>query len=145
MEHMTANFVSMVEQDKFVYMYKADFTQLKSEVHMLQKSDFAALKADNERLTQDMDKLKEKMREELNKLQAGVRLDLSLEKGRVRDEAQQHELKIQEVDNRINTEILVMQSNMHSLKWDIIKYIIGAFISAGALLITYIRLMVSKT
>jgi hypothetical protein len=134
MEHMTANFVSMVEQDKFVYMYKADFTQLKSEVHMLQKSDFAALKADNERLTQDMDKL-----------QAGVRLDLSLEKGRVRDEAQQHELKIQEVDNRINTEILVMQSNMHSLKWDIIKYIIGAFISAGALLITYIRLMVSKT
>jgi hypothetical protein len=134
-----------MEQDKHVHMYRADFAQLKSEVHMLEKNDFAALKADNERLTQDLDKMKEKMREELNKLQAGVRLDLSLEKGRVRDEAQQHELKIQEVDNRIKTEVLTMRSTIHSLKWDIIKYIIGAFISAGALLITYVRLMVSTT
>ena len=139
------HYVPRTEQDKHVNMYRADFAQLKSEVHMLEKNDFAALKADNERLTQDLDKMKEKMREELNKLQAGVRLDLSLEKGRVRDEAQQHEMKIQEVDNRIKTEVLTMRSNIHSLKWDIIKYIIGAFLSVGALLITYVRLLASTT
>jgi Skp family chaperone for outer membrane proteins len=142
---METHFVPLSDYDKHVHMYKTDFSQLKNEVHMLEKNDFASLKADNERLTQDVEKLKEKMREELNKLQAGVRLDLSLEKGRVRDEAQQHDLKIREVDNRIKTEVLMIKSSMYSLKWDIIKYIIGAFISAGALLITYIRLMVNKT
>lgn len=40
------------------------------------------LKAENERLLGDIEKLKQKLREEISRTQAGVRLDLNLEKVR---------------------------------------------------------------
>lgn len=38
------------------------------------------LKAENERLLGDIERLKQKLREEITRTQAGVRLDLNLEK-----------------------------------------------------------------
>lgn len=40
------------------------------------------LKAENERLLGDIERLKQKLREEITRTQAGVRLDLNLEKVR---------------------------------------------------------------
>lgn len=42
------------------------------------------LKAENERLLGDIERLKQKLREEISRTQAGVRLDLNLEKVRSR-------------------------------------------------------------
>ena len=42
------------------------------------------LKAENERLLGDIERLKQKLREEISRTQAGVRLDLNLEKVRPR-------------------------------------------------------------
>lgn len=58
-----------------------DFAQLKSEVQLLEKNDVALMKADNDRLVTDVEKLKARLREEITRTQAGVRLDLNLEKG----------------------------------------------------------------
>lgn len=41
------------------------------------------LKAENERLLGDIEKLKQRLREEISRTQAGVRLDLNLEKVRL--------------------------------------------------------------
>ena len=58
-----------------------DFAQLKSELQMMERNDLAAMKAENDRLMSDIDKLKQRLREEISRTQAGVRLDLNLEKG----------------------------------------------------------------
>lgn len=39
------------------------------------------MKAENDRLSADLEKLKARLREEITRTQAGVRLDLNLEKG----------------------------------------------------------------
>ena len=48
---------------------------------MMEKNDLAMMKAENDRLAGDVEKLKQRLREEITRTQAGVRLDLNLEKG----------------------------------------------------------------
>lgn len=71
----------------------------------MEKNDLAMLRAENDRLQADMEKLKQRLREEITRTQVGVRLDLNLEKGRMREESSGQELKIKEVDTRIEQEI----------------------------------------
>jgi len=52
----------------------------------MEKNDLEMLKAENDRLMAELKKLKQRLREEITRTQAGVRLDLNLEKGRLRDE-----------------------------------------------------------
>ena len=47
----------------------------------MEKNDLAMMKAENDRLAADVEKLKQRLREEITRTQAGVRLDLNLEKG----------------------------------------------------------------
>lgn len=48
----------------------------------MEKNDLAMMKAENDRLLTDLEKLKQRLREEISRTQAGVRLDLNLEKGK---------------------------------------------------------------
>lgn len=93
---MTANLVTRAEQEKHQYTQKVDFAKLKSEITLLEKQDFSLLKAENERLLSEVERLKQRLREEVTRSQAGVRLDLNLEKGRIRDELAAREVKIKE-------------------------------------------------
>ena len=81
---------------------------------LVEKQDYALLKSENERLLSDVEKLKQRLREEVSKTSAGVRLDLNLEKGRVRDELGQRELKIREVDTKLESEISAMKGMSES-------------------------------
>jgi len=47
----------------------------------MERNDLATLKAENDRLMADLEKLKQRLREEITRTHAGVRLDLNLEKG----------------------------------------------------------------
>lgn len=75
------------------------------------------LKAENERLLGDIERLKRKLREEITRTQAGVRLDLNLEKGRIRDEMSLREVKLTEVDTRIENEIGLLRTNVEAIKF----------------------------
>lgn len=74
------------------------------------------LKAENDRLVTDIEKLKQRLREEITRTQAGVRLDLNLEKGRMREQSSGQELKIKEVDTRIEQEIANLRTAIQSSK-----------------------------
>jgi hypothetical protein len=83
------------------YAQNVDFTQLKSELKLLEKQDVQLMRNENDRLLSEVEKLKNALREQITRTQAGVRLDLNLEKGRIRDEASVHELKIKEVSSSL--------------------------------------------
>lgn len=63
------------------------------------------MKTENERLMTDVEKLKQRLREEITRTTAGVRLDLNLEKGRIRDESSVHALKIKEVREALHAAV----------------------------------------
>jgi len=92
-----------------------------------------------------VEKLKQRLREEITRTQAGVRLDLNLEKGRIRDESGQQELKIKEVDTRIESEIAGLRTQIEQAKFSILQYLVGVATGAGALLLAYMRMMVSSS
>lgn len=98
------------------YTQQVDFAQLKSELQLMEKNDLAMIKAENERLVTDIEKLKQRLREEISRTQAGVRLDLNLEKGRLREEASRQELKMKEVDTRIEQEIAGLRAAIQGSK-----------------------------
>jgi hypothetical protein len=75
------------------------------------------MKSENDRLQSDVEKLKQRLREESTRVLAGVRLDLNLEKGRIRDESSQQELKIKEVDTRIESEIAGLRTQIEQASW----------------------------
>ena len=83
---------------------------------MTEKNDLAMIKAENDRLVADIEKLKQRLREEITRTQAGVRLDLNLEKGRMRGESSGQELKITEVDTRIEQEIAGLRTAIQASK-----------------------------
>jgi regulator of replication initiation timing len=121
-------------------MYKVDFAQLKSEIQLLEKNDFSLMKAENERLQTQVEKLRQRLREEITRSQATVRLDLNLEKGRVRDEASAQEIKMKETDTRIESEIAGLRTQMEATKFQILQYMVGTMTGAGALFLAYLRM-----
>ncbi|WVF65532.1 hypothetical protein IAT40_000260 [Kwoniella sp. CBS 6097] len=141
---MESSLVSKAEQEKQRYTEKVDFARLKSELQLHEKNDLSLMKAENERLMADVEKLKQRLREEVTRTQAGVRLDLNLEKGRIRDESSQQELKIKEVDTRIESEIAGLRTQIEQAKFSILQYLVGVATGSGALLLAYMRMMVSQ-
>lgn len=83
------------------------------------------VKAENDRLVTDIEKLKQRLREEITRTQAGVRLDLNLEKGRMREESSKQELKMKEVDTRIEQEIAALRTSIQASKATTLQYLVG--------------------
>ncbi|PWN23813.1 DUF1640-domain-containing protein, partial [Microstroma glucosiphilum] len=131
--------VGREEGEKWRYAQKVDFARLKSEIQLLERNDFAMMKTENERLMADVEKLKQRLREEVTRTTAGVRLDLNLEKGRIRDESSVHALKIKEVDTRIESEIAGLRTSIQSAKFNVLQYLVGVATGAGALLLAFMR------
>jgi hypothetical protein len=140
MTDLTDPMVTKAEQERAIYMYKVDFAKLKSEIQLLEKNDFSIMKAENERLQSQVDKLRQKLKEEITRSQATVRLDLNLEKGRVRDEASGQEIKMKETDTRIESDIAGLRTQMEAIKFQILQYMVGTFTGAGALFLAYLRM-----
>ncbi|KIK93283.1 hypothetical protein PAXRUDRAFT_829120 [Paxillus rubicundulus Ve08.2h10] len=141
-QNMTSNMVTKADQEKRQYTQQVDFAQLKSELQLMEKNDLAMIKAENDRLQADMQKLKQRLREEITRTQAGVRLDLNLEKGRMREESSGQELKIKEVDTRIEQEIAHLRTAIQASKATTLQYLVGFVTGCSALLMAYMRFRV---
>jgi len=137
--NMTGNMVTKADHEKQHYTQQVDFAQLKSELQLNEKHDLTVIKAENDRLLTDIERLKQRLREEVSRTQAGVRLDLNLEKGRIREEASRQELKMKEVDTRIEQEIAGLRAAIQSSKATTLQYLVGFVTGCTALLMAYLR------
>ncbi|KZT70737.1 DUF1640-domain-containing protein [Daedalea quercina L-15889] len=140
--NMTSNMVTKADQEKHHYTQQVDFAQLKSELQLTEKNELAMVKAENDRLLTDIEKLKQRLREEITRTQAGVRLDLNLEKGRMREENSKQELKMKEVDTRIEQEIASLRTSIQASKATTLQYLVGFVTGCSALLMAYLRFRV---
>jgi len=79
--------------------------------------------ASHERLSNDLAKLNSRLRDEVNRAQASVRLDLNLEKGRIREEAKGQELKIKETETRIEQEVAGLRERVEGVKFSTLQWL----------------------
>nr|KAJ3420430.1 hypothetical protein HK105_005684 [Polyrhizophydium stewartii] len=118
---MSRSSVTKAEFEKALYMSRVDFTQLRSEIQMLEKNEFALLRADIGRLSVELEKLRVRMAEDLRRVQSNVRLELSLDKGRIRDDQSAKEIRLKEADSKIDTEVSNLRTQMETIQWELFK------------------------
>jgi len=114
---------SLTDADRSTYTQKVDFTKLRSELLALDSSDTSVTLASHERLSNDLAKLNSRLRDEVNRAQASVRLDLNLEKGRIREEAKGQELKIKETETRIEQEVAGLRERVEGVKFSTLQWL----------------------
>ena len=135
------NMVSKEDFSRQIYQQKVDITKLKSELQRLDKGDFARISDEHERLTTDLEKTRQQFKETVAKARANVRLDLNLEKGRVREESAGQQLKIQEISSRIDEEVSNIKTQIDGTKLQVLQWLIGVCTGTLALVLAYIRLL----
>ncbi|KAI9295240.1 DUF1640-domain-containing protein [Neoconidiobolus thromboides FSU 785] len=139
-DDLAKEMVTKEEQEKSIYTYKIDFTQLKNEIKMHEKKDYELLKLENERLLSEVEKLRREFKDEINKSQAGFRLDMNLEKGRLKDEANNQASKLIDSQAKVEQEIFSLKAQLENIKFQILQYMVGTITGTSALILAYLRM-----
>lgn len=142
-KRVTDTTVTKAQLEKLVVEQKSAFDTAKGEIRSSTEANIASLRRDIERLEIETDKIRSELRFGIDKLQASQRLDLNLEKGRIRDEMQNALDKSADVDTRLDREIYIMKTNIESSKSDIIKYCVGTIVSTTAVGLGMLRVLTS--
>ncbi|XP_068482414.1 uncharacterized protein [Phaseolus vulgaris] len=81
------------------------------------------------------------LRNEIDKVTAGQRLDLNLERGRIRDELANQNAETSNLTNKLDREIHELRAQVEAAKYDVIKYCIGTLVSISAVGLAVIRII----
>ena len=131
--------VSKADYEKQIYVQRVDFDHLRSEMNLLEKNEVSLIKQEMNRITRELEKLNLQMGEDLRRASSHVRLELSIEKGRIRDEQTAQELRIKDADSKIDTEVSQVKTILETIQWELFKTLFPLFCAAGALFFSYLR------
>lgn len=108
---------------------------------VIQENHFSLLQHETEKLRSDIEKMRSELRYEIDKVSAGHRLDLNLERGRIRDELANQNQETANLTNKLDREIHTLRAELEAAKYDVIKYCIGTLVSISAVGLAVVRLL----
>uniref|UniRef100_A0A803L708 Uncharacterized protein n=1 Tax=Chenopodium quinoa TaxID=63459 RepID=A0A803L708_CHEQI len=141
LENVAQSFMSKPEMQRFEMMQEANLAKFKSEVQSSQEHHFSLLQREAEKLQSDIEKMRSELRYEIDKVTAGQRLDLNLEKGRIRDELANQTAETNNLTNKLDREIHALRAQVEAAKYDVIKYCIGTLVSISAVGLAVVRIL----
>ena len=132
--------------------FSSSFEQLRTELRTQQTThqsfvahELERLRAECEKLRSELKTEKEKtkvdLKYEVDKLVASQRLDLNLERGRIRDDLVKQNDRIQAIDVRLDKEVLGLRTLMETGKNDLLRYSVATIVAGGGLALGWLRLM----
>ncbi|KAK8562989.1 hypothetical protein V6N12_011051 [Hibiscus sabdariffa] len=164
LENVSHSFVSKAEMQKTEMLQEANLSKFKSEVKSSQRRldasmeensevmelqlgvdneyHFSMLQRETEKLRGDIEKMQSELRYEIDKVTAGQRLDLNLERGRIRDELANQNAETTNLTNKLDREIHALRAQLEAAKYDVIKYCIGTLVSISAVGLAVLRILV---
>lgn len=108
-------------------LYRMDFSQLRSEIESLERNDFASLKDENARLASELEKYKQKLREDLARLHSSTKLELNLERGKMWDDRAELFGTLKETETKIEQEAGMIKANLSQVKYDTMRTLLSTF------------------
>ncbi|KAF2717165.1 DUF1640-domain-containing protein [Polychaeton citri CBS 116435] len=141
-QNLTRTMVLREDQEKATYTQKVDFAKLRSELLSADSTESSLTRTSHERLTNDLAKLNSRLRDEVQRTQASVRLDLNLEKGRIREEANSQDLKIKETETRIEQETAALRERLEAVKFSTLQWLMGVCTGTAAIILGVWRLFI---
>ncbi|XP_052196739.1 protein FMP32, mitochondrial [Diospyros lotus] len=141
LENVAQSFVSKAEMQKTEMIQESNLSKFKVEVKNSQDHHFSLLQHENEKLRGDIEKMRSELRYEVDKVTAGQRLDLNLERGRIRDELAQQNQQTTNLTNKLDREIHELRAQLEAAKYDVMKYCIGTLVSISAVGLAVVRIL----
>ncbi|KAJ7408882.1 Coiled-coil domain-containing protein 90B, mitochondrial [Willisornis vidua] len=135
----------------------AHLDSIRKDMVILEKSEFANLRAENEKMKIELDQVKQQLMNETSKIRTDSKLDINLERSRVTDMFTDQERKlmeattefhkkdsstnsiISEISNKIDTEIASLKTLMESNKLDTIRYLAASVFTCLAIALGFYR------
>ncbi|PPD99104.1 hypothetical protein GOBAR_DD03833 [Gossypium barbadense] len=144
LENVSHSFVSKAEMQKTEMLQEANLSKFKSEVKSSQRRKEVKEKVEMNNLGS-----KESVglsffyvaTYEIDKVTAGQRLDLNLERGRIRDELANQNAETTNLTNKLDREIHALRAQLEAAKYDVIKYCIGTLVSISAVGLAVLRIL----
>ncbi|XP_033125334.1 mitochondrial calcium uniporter regulator 1-like [Anneissia japonica] len=121
-ELQNKDMVTKEQQEIMLQQIMAQIAAVKKDMVILEKSQFSALKGDNEKLSTEVQQLRGQLKDEVVKLKNAFTLDINLEKSRAKEANNISEQDIKSTNNRITTEIANLNAKMEATKFESLKY-----------------------
>ncbi|KAK1369487.1 Coiled-coil domain-containing protein 90-like [Heracleum sosnowskyi] len=144
LENVSHAFVSRADSQKGEMLQEANLSKFKAEIQSSQEHHFSLLQRETEKLQNDIGKIRSELKYEVDKVTAGQRLDLNLERGRTRDELANQSTETTNLNNKIDREIQGIRAQLEGAKYDIIKYCIGTLVSVSAVGLAILRIVMKN-
>ncbi|NXR99573.1 MCUR1 regulator, partial [Oxylabes madagascariensis] len=122
--------VTKVQQEIALQQVMSHIGGVKKDMIILEKSEFSALRSENEKIKLELQQIKKQVTDEITKVRADNKLNLNLEKSRVKELVSfgyhaQQDRALTQTDRKIDTEVADLKTMLESHKLDNIKYLAG--------------------
>ncbi|GMH35747.1 hypothetical protein BSKO_03615 [Bryopsis sp. KO-2023] len=131
---IASRYVPKASLDKAVLEQEAKINSFSSELQKAQDLQLGNVVKETERLHGSLERMRLDVKHEIDKLTSSQRLDLNLEKGRMRDELHALRDKTNDLELKIDREINALKAAVELTKNETIKYVVailGTFTAAG--------------
>eukprot|EP01018_Ginkgo_biloba_P009071 Gb_03060 [translate_table: standard] len=132
LENVAQSFFSKAEMQRSQMTQESALSKFKAEIQSSQEHHFSLLQRETEKLKTDIDTVRRELRYEIDKVTAGQRLDLNLERGRIREELTNQGAETSNLTNKLDREIHTLKTQLEAAKFEVIKYCIGTVVSVAA-------------
>ncbi|XP_006001897.1 coiled-coil domain-containing protein 90B, mitochondrial [Latimeria chalumnae] len=158
METVYKDMVTRAQQEIMLQQIMAHLDSIRKDMVILEKSEFANLRAENEKMKVELEHVKQQLMEEIKKVRADTKLDINLERSRVTDIFTEHEKKLMEAstefhrknantdcdvtetNKKIDTDIASLKTLLESHKLDTIRYLAASVFTCLAIALGFYRL-----
>ncbi|NWH47948.1 MCUR1 regulator, partial [Fregata magnificens] len=150
--------VTKVQQEIALQQIMSHIGGVKKDMIILEKSEFSALRSENEKIKLELQQIKKQVMDEITKVRADNKLNLNLEKSRVKElvsfdycllETSKHfkmhaqqDRALTQTDRKIDTEVADLKTMLESHKLDNIKYLAGSIFTCLTVALGFYRLWI---
>ncbi|NXE07185.1 MCUR1 regulator, partial [Lophotis ruficrista] len=151
--------VTKVQQEIALQQVMSDIGGVKKDMIILEKSEFSALRSENEKIKLELQQIKKQVMDEITKVRADNKLHLNLEKSRVKElvsfaavqivsfycfvvQHAQQDRALTQTDRKIDTEVADLKTMLESHKLDNIKYLAGSIFTCLTVALGFYRLWI---
>ncbi|XP_033010543.1 mitochondrial calcium uniporter regulator 1 [Lacerta agilis] len=150
--------VTKVQQEIALQQIMSHIGGVKKDMIILEKSEFSALRAENEKIKLELYQLRKQVMDEVSKVRTDSKLDFNLEKSRTKElyslnERKQLKMRTEVVElhaqqdraltqtyRKIDTEVAGLKTMLESHKLDTIKYLAGSVFTCLTVALGFYRL-----
>lgn len=150
--------VTRAQQEITVQQIMAHLDSIRKDMVILEKSEFATLRAENEKMKIELEHVRQHLLNETNRISADAKLDMNLERSRLTDLFTEQEKKlmeastefhkknattdsvITEINKKIDIDIASLKTLMESHKLDTVRYMAASVFTCLAIALGFYRL-----